>query len=117
MAPVVRHNEPIILFVTLGTQPRRPVFANAAFQAAFVRACDEADAWRVGRYVIMPDHLHLFCSPARVERVGIKRWSGYLKERITKRLKAIPVEGEARPMEGEPAASRIQPDGSAQRLD
>jgi len=86
MPPVERHNEPVILFVTVGTQPRLPVFANATFHEAFVSACGEADAWSVGKYMIMPDHLHLFCGPARWPRVGIKRWAAYLKRRVTIRL-------------------------------
>ena len=89
MPPVARHNTPVILFVTLGTQPRLPVFANARFHESFARACAQADAWRVGKYLIMPDHLHLFCTPARVERAGIKRWAAYLKERITKNLNSM----------------------------
>jgi len=88
MPPLERHNQPIVLFVTIGTQPRREVFANSVFDEAFKLACTDADAWSVGRFIIMPDHLHLFCEPARWPRVGIKRWSSYLKERITKRLNA-----------------------------
>jgi putative transposase len=86
MPPVERHNEPVILFVTIGTQPRVAAFANEPFHGAFVSACGEADAWTVGKYMIMPDHLHLFCGPARWPRIGIKRWAAYLKRRITIRL-------------------------------
>ncbi len=122
LPPVERHNEPVLIFVTIGLQPRVPALANAAFQNAFVRAGADADAWSVVRYVIMPDHVHLFCRPAREPRVGIRRWSGYLKERVTKRWKAGLAEGngsaQPRPpggnaggdwhgqLEGETAASR-----------
>lgn len=34
----------------------------------------------------MPDHVHLFCAPARWPSIDIRRWMRYLKERITKRL-------------------------------
>ncbi len=107
MPPVARHNEPVILFVTLPIRPRGAFLANAAFQSAFLGACGDADAWSTGWYVIMPDHVHLFCSPAREPRVPIKRWCGYLKERITKRLHAMLLEGE-------PVASRRLSHGSAQ---
>ncbi len=108
MPPVERHNEPVILFVTVGTQPRVAAFANALFLNAFKMGVADADAWSVGKYMIIPDHVHLFCSPATVARLGIKRWSQYLKERITKRLNAA--------MEGEAALSRSSAlgDGSAQ---
>ena len=106
MPPVEQHNEPVIVFVTLAVQPRGALLANEAFRAAFLGACADADAWSVGRFVIMPDHVHLFCSPAKMPRVGIKRWSGYLKERITKRMNTA--------MEGEAALSRESESGSAQ---
>ncbi|MFC1452230.1 transposase [Verrucomicrobiota bacterium] len=86
MTPVDRHNERVILFVTVGTRPRVSAFTNEAFAEAFVLACGDADAWSVGKYMIMPDHVHLFCSPAIVPRVGIKQWSGYLKRRTSIRL-------------------------------
>ncbi len=94
--PVERHNMPIILFVTLTVQPRGNHLASDLFHAVFLEACRDADAWLVGRYVIMPDHVHLFCAPARWPPVGIRRWTQYLKERITKRL------GVASPAKNEP---------------
>jgi len=91
--PMERHNTAVVLFVTVATQPRGNFLCEAIFHEAFLSACRDADAWSVGRYVIMPDHVHLFCAPAQWPAVEIKRWSGYLKERITKRLKKI-LEGE-----------------------
>ena len=93
MTPLERHNAPTILFVTLAIQPRGPFLANAFFCEAFMAACVDADAWSVGFYLIMPDHVHLFCRPAKEPAIGIKRWSVYLKERITKRLRAGDGEG------------------------
>jgi len=37
-----------------------------------------ADAWMVGRYVLMPDHLHLFCAPVD-ERFTIESWITFWK--------------------------------------
>lgn len=85
-APMPPVEPSVILFVTIGTLPRVSAFANRAFQYAFVLACGDADAWFVGRYMIMPDHVHLFCTPASRPSVDIQRWSGYLKRRITARL-------------------------------
>lgn len=84
--PIDRQNAPVILFVTVGCMPRMPVFDNEDFHRAFVGACADADAWSVGQYMIMPDHIHMFCSPAVIPRVGIKRWATYLKRRITIQL-------------------------------
>jgi putative transposase len=84
--PVERNDRPVILFVTLAVQPRGDFLATDLFLSAFLGACSDADAWLVGRYVIMPDHVHLFCAPARWPTVEIRKWVRYLKERITKRL-------------------------------
>jgi len=114
MPPVERHNAPVILFVTLTIQPRGSHLANACFREAFIAACGDADAWTVGFYLIMPDHIHLFCRPATEPRVGIKTWAQYLKRRITIRLREStargdtaredarpPVQPSAHPMGGE----------------
>lgn len=97
--PVERHDRPIILFVTLTVQPRGDFLVSDSFHAVFLEACRDADAWSVGRYVIMPDHVHLFCAPARWPPVDIRRWAGYLKRRVTIRLEA--ARGDARPPNGD----------------
>ena len=33
-----------------------------------------ADEWLVGRYVLMPDHLHLFCEPASFDAIELRKW-------------------------------------------
>ena len=54
--------EPPLYFVTLCTVHRRKVLANEQVHAAFVRYAEAAAqrGYAVGRYVIMPDHIHLF---------------------------------------------------------
>ena len=44
-----------------------------------------ADHWYVGRYVLMPDHIHLFCAPAKVEYLSVKRWVAYWKSLSSKK--------------------------------
>jgi REP element-mobilizing transposase RayT len=104
--PVEKHNVAIILFVTLAIHPRGNFLCNPTFHEAFLNACYDADAWSVGRYVIMPDHVHLFCAPAQCPTVDIKRWSVYLKERITKRLNKMQEHAFAQGLEGEAEPSR-----------
>jgi len=41
----------------------------------------EADARRVGLYLIMPNHIHLFCSPANEDHT-IESWITLLKRRF-----------------------------------
>ena len=40
-----------------------------------------ATAWLVGRYVLMPDHLHLICSPIE-ETVEIEPWVTFWKRQF-----------------------------------
>jgi putative transposase len=86
MPPVERHNTPVVLFVTMTIRPRGTVLANSRFHDAFRAACAEADAWRVSSYVVMPDHIHLFCVPNRFPMIGVNPWCEYLKRRITRIL-------------------------------
>jgi REP element-mobilizing transposase RayT len=93
---VERDNRPVILFVTLTVQPRGNFLALEKFHAAFRGACGDADAWLVGRYVIMPDHVHLFCAPGRFPAVPVRQWGRYFKRCVTMRL-AGAARGDTRP--------------------
>ncbi len=44
-----------------------------------------ADQWRVGRYVIMPDHIHLFCAPT-ADAVSLQNWMAYWRSLTTRAL-------------------------------
>lgn len=44
-----------------------------------------ADRWRVGRYVIMPDHVHLFCAPNVFPPESLRTWVSYWKGVAAKR--------------------------------
>ena len=44
-----------------------------------------ATAWLVSDYLLMPDHLHLFCAP-RDLKFTIERWMGFWKDRLAKSL-------------------------------
>jgi REP element-mobilizing transposase RayT len=62
-----RRDTPIIVFLTVCTKGRKPILASSEAQALLIAAWRTAKKWRVGRYVIMPDHIHLFCAPAESE--------------------------------------------------
>jgi hypothetical protein len=66
-APVYeRHNTPVIVFLTVCTKDRRAILANDAAHKLLLTAWQTQPSWLVGRYVILPDHLHLFCAPAKL---------------------------------------------------
>ena len=67
-------NTPTIVFLTVCTVGRKPVLADPCAHAALCEAWGLVAAWTVGRYVIMPDHLHLFCAPAEFPPRPLKQW-------------------------------------------
>ena len=83
--PLEHWNQPVVLMVTAGL--RKPngyhCFDNHSFHESVLKAWDRAQEWRIGYYMIMPDHLHFFCVPGRHERVSIGDWSRKWKSFVT----------------------------------
>ena len=62
-----------------------PWMSQPAVQESLVEIWQkEATAWLVGYYLIMPDHLHLFCAP-RDLHFGIDQWIRYWKSQFSRR--------------------------------
>lgn len=57
-----QRSNPPVYFVTFNTHIRANLLALPEVHAAFVKYCRRAANFRigVGRYVVMPDHIHLF---------------------------------------------------------
>jgi putative transposase len=56
-----------------------------AVQSDLVRLWrEEATAWLVGFYLLMPDHLHLFCAPWDLH-FDIDQWITFWKRQFTRR--------------------------------
>jgi putative transposase len=81
-ASVERHNRAIIQFVTICTHLRQPVLANEISHERILAAWKEAGEYAVGRYVVMPDHIHLFCAPAVWPPSSLSGWVRFWKSRI-----------------------------------
>jgi putative transposase len=48
---------------------------------------EERNAWLVGEYVLMPDHVHFFSCPRRIsEGVEVERWVVLWKSEFAKRI-------------------------------
>ena len=71
-------------FVTACAAQRRAQFADPAIFSVLQRQLtrmNETSGWRVGRFVVMPDHVHFFCAcgpdaPPLSRAVGaLKQWS------------------------------------------
>ena len=42
-----------------------------------------ADTWLVGRYVVLPDHIHLFCAPNQWDAPPLEKWVQYWKSLVS----------------------------------
>ena len=63
---------------------RRPLLANAAASAAILAAWAKANYWQVGRYFLIPEHLHLFCTAALFPPRPLKQWVEYWRSEATR---------------------------------
>ena len=82
---IFAHNP--LFFVTFCTHQRRKLFASDVVRAAFVAFASQANSRQnvaVGRYVIMPDHVHLFVR--RPDDLQLRRWVGMLKQTLAKQI-------------------------------
>jgi putative transposase len=74
-----------IYFVTACTESRRKLLANPAIHTSFLSFAQQGPlhgAW-VGRYVVMPDHVHLFVATDD-EKVTLSKWIKSLKNTMSK---------------------------------
>jgi putative transposase len=73
---------PTIVFLTVCTRGRTPWLAQDPVHQALADTWRAADSLLVGYYLLMPDHLHLFCAP-RDLRHSLDAWGTYWKRRFT----------------------------------
>ena len=83
--------EPAIYFVTTCAKDRRAIFADPRIVRECVRdemiGARERHGWRVGRFVVMPDHLHFFCASDEFEgATSLSRFVGLFKQWTAKRM-------------------------------
>jgi len=74
-----------IYFVTACTRHRRSLLATYKVHDGFVgfaRAGADRGAW-VGKYVLMPDHFHIFVA-IDDERISLAKWAKSLKNSLSK---------------------------------
>ena len=77
-----------LYFVTFNTAQRAPILARPEIHEAFRRfsvTADERFGVAVGRYVLMPDHVHLFAA-FPPESVMLSRWVQSLRSVLGKEL-------------------------------
>lgn len=74
-----------VYFVTLCTFDRKMILDRPPIPEAFVRFCESAPSHGVyvGRYVLMPDHIHLFTATIS-ESADLSVWIKSLKNTLSK---------------------------------
>jgi putative transposase len=79
-----------VYFVTACTDRRQPILAAAAIADILTgewRAAHERHGWLVGRYVILPDHVHFFCAAehtAKTLSVFVGAWKEWTSKQIAR---------------------------------
>ncbi|OGV20261.1 MAG: hypothetical protein A2X47_13830 [Lentisphaerae bacterium GWF2_38_69] len=75
---------PNIIYVTVCSKDRKKIFANDIVHLNLVSAWKLAGDWLVGKYMIMPDHIHFFCSPSSTNiSHSLADWIKYWKSLVS----------------------------------
>jgi putative transposase len=77
--PIVNATTNRSLFTSRFAARIAKAFSHPAIVLPFVDVWQQASLWLVGRYVIMPDHIHLFCAPNMLPMTPLKQWVKYWK--------------------------------------
>lgn len=78
-------NRSPIVFLTICSHDRRPLFDKPDIHELMKSVWYTASAWHVGRYVLMPDHIHLFCAPNGLDAPSLARWVHFWKSAASRR--------------------------------
>jgi putative transposase len=78
-----KSGQPTIIFVTVCTKDRKAWLATQEVHQLLHEIWKTATAWLVGRYVIMPDHIHLFAGPGEMT-IPFDNWVRYWKSQFSR---------------------------------
>ena len=80
-----------IYFVTTCTRYRKPLLASDDVAKVLIdewSAAHDRHGWAIGRYVIMPDHVHFFCR-AEMQAKPLSEFVALWKSYTSRRIKAL----------------------------
>ena len=80
----LQFGESNIVLLIITTEKRQPWLANPIVEKFLQETWQEAKAWLVGDYLLMPDHLHAFCAP-RDFSFSIEEWITFWKRDFRRR--------------------------------
>jgi REP element-mobilizing transposase RayT len=89
---MVYQGERPLYFITFNTHFRARTLKSKSIHKTFLEFCRNAPehGFAVGRYVIMPDHIHLFVGVAA--QADLSRWMQALKSVLGKTLSGMGIE-------------------------
>jgi putative transposase len=80
-----RGNEAPIIFLTVCAQDGKRILADPDAVLLLRDSWHNATSRLVGRFIVMPDHLHLFCAPAENLVRPLGQWVRYWKTLASRR--------------------------------
>ncbi|MDB5338274.1 MAG: Transposase [Planctomycetaceae bacterium] len=78
--------QPTVIFDTVCTKDRHPWLATREVHSLLIEVWESAEAWLMGRYVIMPDHIHFF-SWYVGSAIEYDKWVQFWKSQFSKKFK------------------------------
>jgi putative transposase len=75
-------NAAVIVFLTVCTANRQPLLATTAMHDLLRESWGKGGRVAGGRYVIMPEHIHLFCAPGTTPPESLRSWISYWKRLV-----------------------------------
>ncbi|MDZ4742550.1 MAG: transposase [Verrucomicrobiota bacterium] len=82
-----QYGKSVIIFLTVCSKEKISIFASKQAQDKLISSWEQAKGWTVGYYCLMPDHIHLFCSPYAGYPTSLKDWVKYWKSIFTRQWK------------------------------
>jgi REP element-mobilizing transposase RayT len=84
LAPVHSWDRAPIIFVTACSAQRKPILASPTAFDLITSAWRDSKDWIVGRFVIMPEHTHFFCTPTSDRSRPLEKWMQYWKALVAR---------------------------------
>jgi REP element-mobilizing transposase RayT len=82
------HDKTVIYFITCCTANRQPCLANDDVHKAIRAAWSRLPEWKIGRYVVMPDHIHCFASPVQRD-ADLSKFIQAFRSLVTRQLRPL----------------------------
>jgi putative transposase len=79
---ILTPDAPSIVFLTICTEKREPWLADPEVHGLLKNIWRQAAGWLVGRYVLMPDHIHMFAGWAG-GKWSLETWVQFWKARLS----------------------------------